>query len=155
MTLTNAIKLIFFSFFLFLYNQTYSQKIKKETLYILFKKNDGKQPEFKGKKFINSHGLNFNLIKKGTFIHKKGMKRDTLCVSELKKYKLTDENDIEKKADLWRKKNEKQLKKEYGKLYRQAFEYKNNIFNTYLIEKISPKKIVIYEVKFRNEGVIE
>ncbi len=154
MILTNVIKLISFSFFLFLYNQTYCQKIEKETIYILFKKSDKVSDKSLGKKFVTKKGINFNLYKH-YFTNFTNLDRDTLCVSELKKYKLTDENDIEKKADLWRKKNEKQLKKEYGKLYRQAFEYKNNIFNTYLIEKISPKKIVIYEVKFRNEGVIE
>lgn len=154
MTLINVIKFVLSSFFLFFFIQVSSQNIKKETLYILFQKNDGEQPEFRGKKFINSHGINFNLLKKRAFIHKKGMKRDTLCINELKKYNLTDENNINKKANLWRERNKEKLKKKYGLLYRQAFEYKNNIFDTYIIEKINSKKIVLYEVKFRNEGAI-
>ncbi len=153
MTLANVIKLIFLSFFLFLYNKTYSQKIEKETIYVLFKKNDGKSDRVLGKKFVNRKGVNFNLYKH-YFTNYKNLKTDTLCISELKKYNLTDENDIEKKANLWRKKNEEQLKKEYGLLYRQVFEYKNNIFNIYIIERINSKKMVIYEVRFRNEGAI-
>lgn len=154
---TNAIKL-FLSLFLILFfdnEQIYGQEIKKEDIYILFSKNDGSKPEYRGKKFINKNGINFNLLKKGAFIYTKQMKIDTLCISELEEFNLTDEGQIEEKAHLWRKRNEKKLKKKYGTLYRQATEYKNNIFNTYIIEKINSKQIVVYEVKFRNEGVID
>lgn len=152
----NAIKLIInLLFILPLSNkQIYSQEIKKENIFILFKKNDGTYDSALGKKFTNEKGINFNLYKI-YFTHYNKMKKDTLCINRLEKYQLTDENDIEKKANMWRKRNEKKLKKKYGVLYRQATEYKNNIFNTYIIEKINSKQIVVYEVKFRNEGAID
>lgn len=157
MTQTNAIKLTICLFFILLFHnkQIYSQEIKKENIYILFNKNDGTKPEYRGKKFINNNGINFNLLRKGALIHTEELGIDTLCINMLEKYQLTDEKDIEKKANMWRKRNEKKLKKKYGVLYRQATEYKNSIFNTYIIEKINSKQIVVYEVKFRNEGVID
>lgn len=153
---TDAIKLTICLFFIFSLSnkQVYSQEIKKENLYILFKKNDGAYDIALGKKFTNENGINFNLYEI-YFTHYNEMKKDTLCIDMLEKYHLTNENDIEKKANMWRKKNEKELKRKYGVLYRQAMEYKNNIFNTYIIEKINSKQIVVYEVKFRNEGAVK
>jgi hypothetical protein len=35
-------------------------KIPKDTIYLLFKPNDGSLPDYRGIKFRNEHGLNFN-----------------------------------------------------------------------------------------------
>lgn len=151
---TDVIKLVFYLFFIFYLNKTFSQEIKKETIYILFKKNEGKFDSSLGKKFVAKKSLNFNLYK-NYFAHYKNLSRDTLCLFHLKNYKLTDEKNIEKKANLWREKNKEKLKKKYGMLYRQGAQYKNNIFEVFIIEKINSEQMVIYEVKFRNEGAIK
>lgn len=150
----SAIKFIIYFFLILYHNQIYGQDIKKETLYILFEKNDGSFDNSLGKKFVNKKGVNFNLYKY-YYTNYKNLKTDTLCINKLNKYHLTDENDIENKANQWRKRNKEKLKKKFGVLYRQATEYKNNIFNTYIIEKINSKQIVLYKVKFRNEGVMK
>ncbi|WP_146104798.1 hypothetical protein [Tenacibaculum sp. SG-28] len=149
----HAIKFLISLIFLFYVNKVSSQEIKKDNLYLLFKKNNGEADSSLGKKFANKKGINFNLYEK-YFIHHKKLKRDTLCLSRLTSFKLTNEEDIEKKANMWRKRNEKKLKKKYGVLYRQSSQYNNSIFNTYIIEKINSEQMVIYEVKFRNEGTI-
>lgn len=153
---TSVIKLFFIIGFLSFINELTAQdkNIKKDTLYLLFKKNNGKHYSSLGKKFINKRGINFNLYKK-YFISKKEFNKDTLCLHHLKDYELTDEKDIEKKANLWREKNEEKLKNKYGLLYRQASQYNNDVFETFIIEKINSKQMVIYKVNFRNEGVIK
>lgn len=150
----NVTKLFVLLFFIFSLNDLFSQEVKKESIYLLFKNNERSNSLFKGKKFINDFGLNFNLMEGEVFIHKKGMKKDTLPLSYLREYKLTNENSIEKKATLWRKKNRALLKKKYGVLSRQTTAYKNNVFNVFIIEKINSKQIVLYQVKFRNEGIM-
>jgi hypothetical protein len=117
-------------------------KIPKDTIYLLFKPNDGSLPDYRGIKFRNKHGLNFNLYKKEGLIHPKNEFSDTLAIKHLKNYNMTDIEDIDSLGKMWYKKNLDLLRKKYGKLI--APHDKNGKFITYIIEKFED-----YFVKYR------
>lgn len=152
MTPINVIKLTYLLFIFLLNTHMYSQEIKKEKIYILFKKNDGSHDKALGKKFTNEKGINFNLYI-NYFTNYKNLKKDTLCIRMLEKYPLTDESDLKAKSKAWHEKNRQyfiDFNKKYGV---PAPPYdRNGIFDTYIIEKINDKQIVVYQVMFRNEG---
>ncbi|MFD1079762.1 hypothetical protein, partial [Longispora fulva] len=110
-----------------------------------------------GKKFINKNGINFNLINRTPLVHKESFSRDTLSLDDIKKFAITEEKDIGKKVKNWRLRYNKiqreKLESKYDEYY-VPVSNRNFMFQTYLIEKISNEKVVVYEVQFRNEGVI-
>lgn len=134
-----------------------SQKVEKDTIYLLFKKNEGDFSDALGKKFINKNGINFNLLHRTPLIHKNEYYRDTLCVEDLDNFKIIKEEEIDKKVKEWRIEYNKSQKEKLGNKYMEYYvpiSNRNYMFQTYVIEKLSNGKIVLYEVKFRNEGVI-
>lgn len=132
-------------------NILYSQDIQKEKVYLLFKKNDGNYYKSLGKKFIKGNSINFNLYKY-YFTHEKNMQKDTLCLWHLKDYKITKESELKALEKKWRIDNEEALKKKHV-LYKQL--NRNGVFDINIIEIINDTQMVIYNVIFRNEGVID
>ena len=118
-------------------------KIPKDTIYLLFKPNDGSLPDYRGIKFRNEHGLNFNLYKKEGLIHPNNESSDTLAIKHLKNYKMTDIEDIDSLTNKWREKTKPLLIEKYGNPYPPTMN-KNNMFVTYIIEKFED-----YFVKYR------
>jgi len=140
-------------FMIFNYQVINGQEIKKEKIYLLYNDyiNNCKYSFLKGKfKLLKKNGVQFNLCGK-VFLHKKNMQKDTLCISHLKDYKITKTDELKYLEKEWRKKNEEALKKKYI-LYKQID--RNGVFDVNIIEKINKAQIVIYQVIFRNEGVI-
>ncbi|GAB2775049.1 hypothetical protein GCM10010465_21800 [Actinomadura fibrosa] len=133
------------------------QTVVKDTIYLIFEKNNGTFSEALGKKFINKNGINFNLINRTPLVHKESFSRDTLSLDDIKKFAITEEKDIGKKVKNWRLRYNKiqreKLESKYDEYY-VPVSNRNFMFQTYLIEKISNEKVVVYEVQFRNEGVI-
>lgn len=130
------------------------QDIQAEKIYLLFKNNDGNLPYYRNIKFINEKGLNFNL-KKEAFIHKNYQSRDTLRMEMLNKIVVTEEDKLQEKEKEWRKENLPKLKEKYKDVGIIPPFDKNGIFDPFIIEIISCDKIVIYQVDFRNEGVVD
>lgn len=146
-----VIKIVLFFFIFSNIQDIFSQELKKETVYLLFKKNDGNFSDALGKKFITNRGINLNLCKY-YFLHKKNMKRDTLCLWHLKDYKITKESELKYLGKKWRTENEKELKKRFGGVWVID---RNAVFDINIIEKINDTQMVIYKAIFRNEGVID
>ena len=133
----------------------YSQNVKKEKVYLLFNdySDNCSNNNIKDKlKWFKKEGLQFNLCDKEVFINKTGMRKDTLCIWHLNDYKTTKESELKSLEKKWRKKNERKLKEKYI-LYKQLD--RNAVFDINIIEKINESQIVIYEVEFRNEGVVK
>lgn len=136
-------KLILISLFLFSLI-CFSQKGKKETVYLLF----DEQNEETCKVPVEGRGyLNLNKFRKefqGDFIYfkicdeifstsKTKSFRDTCSIKYLEKIKLVDFDYLVKK-------------------YNSKFEFKHHVFNKiYFIEKISKDKIIKYEVTWIDE----
>lgn len=130
-----------------------SQEIKKEKVYLLFEENNGEQPYYRGLKFKDENGLNFNLLISHGFVHKEEHTRDTLPIPQLNEFKITQEIKLKEIEKKWRKENEEALKKKfYGNFYKMI--NRNSVFDPYIIEKINNEYIVVYQVEFRNEGTI-
>ncbi|WP_157603741.1 hypothetical protein [Polaribacter atrinae] len=95
--------------------------------------------------FQGKNGIKFWWKGKWMF-YDKNRKADTLCYKHLKDYTFLSLKEIEKKE------------REY---YKNRFggnpwiKNKNGVFYTFLIEKISREKFVIYPVIWRNEGTIQ
>lgn len=130
---------------------SYSQEIQKDSIYIKFIKNNGKYPNYRGLKFKNKNGLNFNLSNHEGVINLKSFRKDTLCNKHLKKYKFTDINDIDSLMNDWHKRNKSLLIKKYGISYPSTTN-KNNIFTTHIIEE-HKAYFVIYKVLWKNQGI--
>ena len=131
-----------------------SQEIKKEKVYLLYNDyiDNCKYSFLKGRlKLLKKEGLQLNLCGK-VFLHKKGMRKDTLCLWYLKDYKITETENLKSLEKEWRKKNEEALKKRYI-LYKQID--RNGVFDIDIIEKINDSQMVIYQAEFRNEGVVK
>ena len=133
------------------YHVLNSQEIKKEKVYLLFEKNDTQRFKSLGYKFYNKKGINFNL-NRNSFINSEKMNKDTLCLIHINDYKLAKESELKFLEKEWRKKNEKALKNKYI-LHKQID--RNGVFDINIIEIINKKQMIIYQVKFRNEGAVE
>lgn len=149
---TRTYLFIFFLIVCYTYS-SYGQIIKKDTIFLVFKKNDKILSKEKCLKFKRKEGVIFNLCKKGSFLFKNTSKSDTLCYKHIKDYKITNIDSIAVLEKKWKIKSRKALIKKYGKIY-PPFD-KNGIFQTYLIEQINNKQLVVYPVIWRNEGVVE
>lgn len=137
--------------FLFLGYVNYAQEIPKDTIYLEFIKNNGKQPKFRSVKFKSKKGLSFNLLENNGLINPNSFKSDTLCNKHLSDYKITNITDIDSLMKGWYKRNKHLLIKKYGKIHPRSTN-KNNKFITYIIEKKS-ERFIIYRVFWRNQGI--
>ncbi|MFN4764672.1 hypothetical protein ACKGJN_16195 [Gillisia sp. Q332] len=126
--------------------------IPKDTIYLEYKPNDGSVPHYRGKKFKNKHGINFNLYEGNGLIYPKKGDSDTLAIKYLKDYQFTEVKDIDSLGRLWYRKNLPVLKRKYGKII--APHDKNGKFVTYLIEELNDC-FIKYRVYWRNEHVID
>jgi len=122
--------------------------IPKDTIYMEYKPNDGSLPHFRGKKFKNKHGINFNLYEgDGLFFPNDG-ELDTLEISKVKDYHITEVDEIDSLGRLWYRKNLKILQKKWGKIFPPHD--MNGKFVTYLIEK-EDDYFIKYRVYWRNQ----
>lgn len=126
-----------------------AQVIPKDTIYLEFKINDGTLPHYKGKKFKNKHGINFNLYKGEGLIYPKNGIVNTLEISKLKNYHITKIEDVDSLVRKWQKKTKPLLIKKYGIPYPNTTN-KNNMFVTYVIEKFTDH-FIKYRVYWRNQ----
>ena len=134
------------------------QNVNKDTIYLLFQKNEGNSHKALGKKFINGNGINFNLLHGTPLLHKDSDFKDTLYIDHIKKFKLVEEEEIDEKVIDWRVRYNKMQKEKLGDKYNDYYvpvSNRNYMFQVYIVEKITNEKIVVYEVNFRNEGVID
>ena len=90
--------------FLFLGYIGYAQEVPKDTIYLEFLQNNGKYPKYRGIKFKNKKGINFNLLEHNGLITPNSYKPDTLCNKHLKDYKITDIDNIDSLMVNWQKK---------------------------------------------------
>ena len=78
--------------------------IPKDTVYVMYVPNDGSVSEYRGKKFRNNYGLNFNLYEgEGLIFPDKGYS-DTLDLRYLKDYDFTKMKDLEGLVKTWQNK---------------------------------------------------
>jgi hypothetical protein len=145
----NATKLVLILFFLssnFIFGQ--GSEYPKDTIFLKFKDTIFTNTKMKSKSIHNFQGKNgIKFWWKGKWMfYDKNRKADTLCYKHLKDYTFLSLKEIEKKE------------REY---YKNRFggnpwiKNKNGVFYTFLIEKISREKFVIYPVIWRNEGIIQ
>jgi hypothetical protein len=96
--------------------------------------------------------INPNCHSGGNFIYQ--TKSDTLSLVNLKKFKITTDEEIKKIEKKWRDQKFIEYKKSREKHPFPIHTFdKNYIFDTYLIEIISENKFVVYPVKWRGEGI--
>ena len=149
---------------------SFSQEIKKDTIYFLFEKNNDCLDKYKKKfikgynfknntkfKFSHKDGVVFNLYcnEGKSFLFKKEFKSDTLCINKLDKYTITTKEEFKKIEGEWYDNNKKAIIKKYGKLH-PPFLDKNSRYITYIIEILEHEnKFVIYPVIWRNQNIIE
>ena len=126
--------------------------IPRDTIYLEYKPNDGSLPPYRGKKFKNENGLNFNLFEGEGLIFPKNGNSDTLAIKNLKNYRFTNVSDLDSLGKLWYKKNLPNLTKKYGQII--APHDKNGKFVTYLIEEFDDC-FIKYRVYWRNEHTID
>ena len=124
-------------------------KIPKNTIYLVYKPNDGSLPHYRGKKFRNKHGLNFNLYKKEGLIYPNNEESDTMAIKNLKDYNITYLDDLDSLISKWREKTKPLLIEKYGNPYPNTTN-KNNMFMTYIIEKFKTH-FIKYRVYWRNQ----
>ena len=136
--------------FLFLGYINYAQEIPKDTIYLEFIKNNGKYPKYRGVKFKNKNGINFNLLENNGLINPNKHKPDTLCNKHLKDYKITKLKHIDSLGRFWYKKNLSLLKKKYGKYI--APHDNNGKFITYILEK-KKENFILYRVFWKNQEI--
>lgn len=127
--------------------------IPKDTVYVMYVPNDGSVSEYRGKKFRNNYGLNFNLYEGEGLIFPDQGNSDTLDLRSLKDYDFTKMKDLEGLVKTWQNKTKPLLIKKYGIPYPNTTN-KNNMFVTYLIEEFN-NCIIKYRVYWRNQEIQE
>jgi hypothetical protein len=141
-------------FFLFI-GYGYAQDIKKDTVYLDFSqykeicKHSDLDPFLKIEK---KEGLQFNLCGKAIFLHAAKDKPDTIDNIYLSNYPITQIDDIDQLINDWRKKTKPLLKKKYGEIFPNT-NNKNNMFETYLIEKQNNNNFILYRVYWKNQEI--
>ncbi|WP_221259282.1 hypothetical protein [Flavobacterium okayamense] len=149
------IKLIVFLMFCFSFGQKNTNKIK---VYVKLEIDD---TCFRKQKFFSEEeqGIIFNnQCKSGdSFLFKKTSTSDTICITKLKKYKISSSAKIKEIEKKWRKDKFTEVQQKNKREGRLTLPYhtfdKNYIFETYLIEKISDDKFVVYPVIWRGQNV--
>jgi uncharacterized protein YxeA len=126
--------------------------IPKDTIYVKYVPNDGSVPEYRGKKFLNKYGLNFNLYQGEGLIFPNQGYSDTLDLRYLKNYDFIKIKDLDSLGKKWYTKNLPILKRKYGKII--APHDRNGKFVTFLIEEFN-NCIIKYRVYWRNQEIQE
>lgn len=136
---------VLISFLLFIKFKGFAQEIviPKDTIYLKYKPNDGSLPHYRGKKFKNKNGINFNLYKGDGLIYPKNEKSDTLQISNIMDDYITAVKDLDNLEKKWQEKTKPLLIKKYGIPYPNTTN-KNNMFVTFLIEECGD-----YYIKYR------
>lgn len=148
----DATKLFLILFYLsstFIFGQ--ESKYPKDTIYIKYENKIGLKKWNKkfNYKLNGKDGIYFNIEHlKGdmALFYNNNHKSDTLCIKHLKNYKFLNLKEIEKKEREY-------YKKRFGG--NPWIKNKNGVFHTFLIEKISKEKFVIYPVLWRSQGIAE
>lgn len=153
--ITAQTKSLFTAILLVCVFNAHSQSIQKDTIYLYFnhyKDNCIYKDLEKDLKINNRRGIQFNLCGKAILFYKNIDKLDTLCYKHIDDYNISTIVDIEKKVREFRYKTYKKMPKNKNEKLYQAYD-KNDIFITFLIEKINNKQFVIYPVTWRNTRV--
>ncbi len=142
---------VLINFLLLIGFQGFTQEIviPKDTIYLKFKPNDGSLPHYRGKKFRNKNGLNFNLYEGNGLIYPKNGESDTLQISSIMDYRITAVKDLDNLEKKWQEKTKPLLIKKYGIPYPNTTN-KNNMFVTYLIEECG-NYFIKYRVYWRHQ----
>lgn len=137
--------------FLFIGFKGFTQEIviPKDTIYLKYEPNDGSLPHYRGKKFKNENGINFNLYEGEGLIYPNRKESDTLTIKNLKNYHFTEIKDLDSLEKYWHEKTKPLLIKKYGIPYPNTIN-KNNMFVTYLIEEFD-NCFIKYRVYWRNQ----
>jgi len=132
----------------------HAQDIKKDKIFLDFShyKENCEHPDLsKSLKIEQKEGLQFNLCGKAIFLHPLQSQSDTISNKYLSNYPLTQIEDIDQLVKNWQQKTKPLFIKEYGELYPKT-QNKNNMFETYLIERLSDY-FVLYRVYWKNQEV--
>lgn len=126
---------------------------KKKVVYLYYNNDSSKCKFTPSKRKINNE-IQFNLCS-GSILFSNSKKNDTMNIFQFKKYKIYTEMEIEQYKSKWNKDEYEEFKlktKRNPKVIPKPIHLANKdyIFETYLIEKISPTKIVIYSVEWRD-----
>ncbi len=142
---------VLINFLLLIGFQGFTQEIviPKDTIYLKFKPNDGSLPHYRGIKFRNKNGLNFNLYEGNGLIYPKNGESDTLQISSIMDYRITAVKDLDNLEKKWQEKTKPLLIKKYGIPYPNTTN-KNNMFVTYLIEECG-NYFIKYRVYWRHQ----
>lgn len=142
------------SFLLFIGFKGFTQEIiiPKDTIYLKYEPNNGSLPHYRGEKFKNSNGINFNLHDGNGLLYPKNGESDTLKIRDLEGYHIIKIKDLDSLGKQWYKKNLKILQEKWGEIF-PPYD-KNGKFVTYLIEE-HENYFVKYRVYWRNEHTID
>ena len=145
---------VLINFLLLIGFQGYTQEIviPKDTIYLKFKPNDGSLPHYRGIKFRNKNGLNFNLYEGNGLIYPNSEESDTLPMKDLQYYHFTELKHLDSLGRQWYRKNLNLLQKKWGEIFPPHD--KNGKFVTYLIEDCGDH-FIKYRVYWRNEHTID
>lgn len=144
----NANRIFILTFLFILPTVMFSQNhsFPKDTIYVQYE--DRKEHSWNDKFeriYDDQNGIYFNVEqKKGdmALFYPFDKKSDTLSINCLNTYQFSNRNEIDKKREEWIFDHDRPPL------------YKNDIFQTYVIEVISEDKIVKYPVVWRNEGTV-
>lgn len=93
----------------------------------------------------------------GSFLFSDKSIADTICISQLKNYKITTIEEVKKTEKKWRQEKFKEVQSKNKKDGGYTLPYhtfdKNYIFETFIIEIISGEKFIVYPVTWRGEGI--
>ncbi|MEM6720633.1 MAG: hypothetical protein AAF611_14995 [Bacteroidota bacterium] len=131
----------------------YSQEISKDKIYLDFsyyKQTCEHQDLSQHLKIQKKEGIQFNLCGKALFFNPAKHKPNTIDNKYLSNYPFTKLEDVDKLVANWQRKTELILVKEYGSSFLKTTN-KNNMFETYLIEKLDNDCFVLYRVYWKHQ----
>ncbi len=149
------IKIILIFFLFALTGNLCAQEIPKDKIVLNFTQYKDKCEDIdllKHLKKERKEGVQFNLCGKAIFLHPTNVQVDTISNTNLEEYTFATIENIETLVHKWREKVRPMLQKKYGKLFPQT-ENKNNMFETYLTEKLSDDYTAMYRVYWLNQEI--
>ncbi|QHI35167.1 hypothetical protein IMCC3317_05130 [Kordia antarctica] len=133
----------------------FAQDIKKDKIYLDFshyKENCEHSDLAKHLKVEKKEGLQFNLCGKAVFLHPFEYKSDTINNKYLSNYSLSKIEEIDQLIINWHRKTKPLFIKKFGEVYPKTTN-KNNMFETYLIEKFNNDCFILYQVYWKNQEI--
>jgi len=149
------IKTIVSILLLLLVGKGYSQEIPRDKIFLDFsqyKQTCDHDDVFQHLKVKKKEGIQFNLCGKAVFLSPLKHQPDTIDNKYLNDYPITRLEDIDKIVANWQKKVKPILVKEYGLTYPKTVN-KNNMFETYLMEKLENDCFVLYRVYWKYQEI--